>query len=72
MGIFSQKTGNLLATLNPKDSENTAPVLSFTTDESVLIIPVIRPSEASFTNTGKVVFEVGDPREVATVTVAEE
>jgi hypothetical protein len=72
VGIFSQKTGNLLATLNPKDAENMASVLSYTADESVLIIPVIRPSEASFENPGKVVFEVGDPREVATVTVSEE
>jgi hypothetical protein len=72
VGIFSQKTGNLLATLNPKDTENTAAVVSFIADESVLIIPVIRPSEASFENPGKVVFEVGDPREVATVTVSEE
>jgi hypothetical protein len=72
VGIFSQKTGNLLASLNPKDTENTASVVSFTADETVLIIPVVRPSEASSENQGRVVFEVGDPREVATVTVSEE
>jgi len=72
VGIFSQKNGNLIATLDPKDQINTASVVSFTADEPVLIIPLIRPSAASSGNAGNVVFEVGDPREVATVTVTEE
>lgn len=72
VGIFSQKNGNLVAALDPKDPNNTASVVSFTVDEPVFIIPVIKPSAASNTNAGNLVFEVGDPREVATVTVSEE
>jgi hypothetical protein len=72
VAIISQKTGNLLATLNPKDPENQSSKLSFTIDETVLVIPVIRPTTTSSNGIDSVVFQVGDPREVATVTVSEE
>jgi hypothetical protein len=72
VAVISQKSGNLLATLNPKDTENQSPKLSFTVDENVMVIPVIRPSSTTLNGTDTVVFQVGDPREVATVTVSEE
>jgi hypothetical protein len=72
VAVISQKNGNLLATLNPKDPENQLPKLSFTVDENVIIIPVVRPSASSVNGVDTVVFAVGDPREVATVTVSEE
>jgi len=72
VAIFSEKTGKLLATLNPKDPENASSQLSYTVNESVLIIPLIRPRSVASGNNETVIFEVGDPREVATVTVTEE
>jgi len=72
VGLFSQKTGNLLATLNPKDPDNQSAQQSYTVNEPVLILPVIRPRSVPSGTAEKVIFEVGDPREVATVTVSEE
>jgi hypothetical protein len=72
IAIISVKSGNLIATLNPKDPDNQSPKLSFTVDDEVLVIPVIRPVVTSSNGTDTVLFQVGDPREVATVTVSEE
>jgi hypothetical protein len=72
VAVISQKNGNLLTTLNPKDPDNQLPILSFTVNENVIIIPVVRPSASSVNGVDTVVFAVGDPREVATVTVSEE
>jgi len=72
VGIFSQRTGNLVAMLDPKDPGNSSSRIAFTADETVLIIPVIRPRVSSVNGVDSIVFEVGDPREVATVEATEE
>jgi hypothetical protein len=72
VAVFSEKTGNLLATLNPKDPNNQAKTISFTVDETVLIIPVVRPSVSTATGLDSIRFEVGDPQQVATVEATEE
>jgi hypothetical protein len=72
VAVFSEKTGNLLATLNPKDPNNQAKTISFTVNETVLIIPVVRPKVSSATGVDTIRFEVGDPQQVATVEATEE
>jgi hypothetical protein len=72
VAVFSEKTGNLLTTLNPKDPDNQAKTISYTVNETVLIIPVVRPKVSSATGVETILFEVGDPQEVATVEATEE
>ena len=72
IGIFSVRNGNLLATLNPKDPENQSKRLSFTTDEPVLVVPVIRPAVNSSNGIDTVHFDAGDPVENATIETVEE
>lgn len=63
VAIFDEKNGKLLGTLNPKDPDNPAPTLSFTTDKTVCVIPVIRPKVTSANGKDIIIFEVGDPEE---------
>ncbi len=72
IGIFSQRSGNLLEILDPKDPGNFSSRLAYTSGESVLVIPVIRPRISSVNGLDTIIFEVGDPREVATVEATEE
>ncbi len=61
VAIFDSRSGNLLATLNPKDPDNSAETLSFTIDKSAYIIPVIRPKVSNANGKDRILFEVGDP-----------
>ena len=72
VGIFSQKSGNLIGLLNPKDPGNTHPTQSFTASETVYVVPVIRPSFSTNNGVDTILFAVGDPRENATVEATEE
>jgi hypothetical protein len=72
VGIFSVKTGNLIGTLNPKDPVNQSPRLSFTVNEPVFVIPIIRPVSTRSNGVDTVRFDVGDPLQNATVETVEE
>lgn len=63
VAIFNSKNGKLIGTLNPKDPNNPAATLSFTTNKSVYVIPVIRPKVTSNGGKEQIIFEVGDPRQ---------
>ena len=63
VAIFDAKNGKLLGSLNPKDPDNPAPTLSFTTDKTVYVIPIIRPKVTSANGKDTIIFEVGDPEE---------
>lgn len=72
IGIFSQKSGNLIGLLNPKDPSDTRPTQSFTVDENVYVVPVIRPVFSTNNGIDTIVFAVGDPLVNATVEATEE
>lgn len=72
VGIFSAKNGNLLAKLNPKDPVNQESRIAFTTDETVIIVPLIRPEVNSADGRDTIRFMVGDPVENATAESIEE
>lgn len=63
--IFDKK-GKILKVLNPKGA---ADALSYSTSSPVFVIPVIAPN---ISNPSNIVFEVGDPRQIAMVEIEEE
>ena len=65
------RNGNLLATLDPKDRAGTE-TPSFTVDKPVFVVPVIASKYIRSGGNDNVTFEVGDPKEIATVEVIEE
>ena len=69
--IFDSK-GKLLASLDPKSSENDFLVQSYTVDNTVYILPVVGPKVTTLEGVQRVLYEVGDPKEVAFIETEEE
>lgn len=63
------KQGRMIKALDPKHGGNTAAVLTYVSNTPVYVIPVIAPN---IKNPGNIIFEVGDPKQVAMVEIEEE
>ncbi|QGY45574.1 hypothetical protein GM418_18425 [Maribellus comscasis] len=68
--IFNEK-GEFLAELNPKDKNDNSPTKSFVTAQTVYVIPLVGSKFTRQANQDLIQFEVGDPKEVATVKIEE-
>ena len=69
--IFNEK-GEFLAELNPKDLNDNSPTKSFITKEPVFVIPLVGNKFTRQASRDLIQFEVGDPKEVATIEIEEE
>ena len=65
--VYSANGGNALAMLHSKSND-----LSYTTNQDVYVVPMIRPNVMSDQRSTTIVFEVGDPRRNGKVVAEEE